>query len=539
MLEKIDINYQHKKGEILRGELARYEIIIPMGHGAFSETYKAKIIKIETVLEEMEIGQEVVIKIPKLDINRPLQEKVKYLTSILEQLIHEYTSLKRLRGIGGIAQVLDYGTYQYILDHERDISAPTVFLVKELIDGKRLDDFFILAKKLSSNLRQIHQNQVVHGDLWPQNIMINSDNEPIIIDFGQALFRDLVFLPAERATASHAYIPPEGSGFVGADIFSLGCVFYYLATGEDPPMPVEDIDKLKIQITEKIRKINETLYNKNCGIVDIIARCLRYSQHDRNPHVENVLQDLETFDIDNLLNNNVVRVEEEILQELDSQHIPLFSWMSRLLIRKLECDIEDMMHGVYDLIGNHDDIVSALTQYLSSLQKDDQYLTISTPSFWHTQNIGINGRFLAMTKLVALRGATIRRIFLITPEDVAKDHELKKIIDSHIRVIKELALMGIQTNASEIKAGGYYTSYKIIEQKEIERLVQEGRHFGLLVKEGQEILIIPIYREDGTMVAVQFRANSDITANLREYFSILLNESIPLINYHKQGQKRK
>ena len=554
MESRINKDPQLKSGIELDGEIASYEIIGSIGRGAFGETYRAKITKIgnKSELGCLKCDQEVVIKIPTLDPDRPLHERVERLAAVLKMFIYEYTGLTRLRGLQCVAQVLDSGLYPFQLDTKRNLSTPTPFIVQELIEGQRLDDymesnfpskqnhsfigipkgeiFFEWARNLTRHVIEIHQRQVVHGDIWPENIMVDPSGAPIFIDFGQALFRDLVVAHLGMTKGTHTYVAPEGSGTVSADVYSLGGVLFYLATGQDPPRNIKDIEELKNKISSDIKKINPPLYDENCGVADIIARCLRFNQHERTPHAEGVLRDIETFsrgveafsiDIENL---------NQHLNRLRGGNNSLFSFMVNLQIRGLQRVVEDMTHGVYDLIGDHEDIVSGLTQYLSFLSEGDQYLTVSIPSFWYSRNLGINGRFLAMNKIVAQRGATIRRIFLITSEERANE-EVKKIISSHIRVIKEISDLGVQTDDWDFKLGGYFSSFKIIEKVKREEILLKGKHFGLLVKDGQEVLVAPIYRDDETIVAIQFRAASDLVVSLRRSFDDLLKESTPLPQY--------
>lgn len=55
---------------------------------------------------------------------------------------------------------------------------------------------------------------------------------------------------------------------------------------------------------------------------------------------------------------------------------------------------QDMLNRMLDVNGDHESIVGALTQYLSVLEKGDQYLTVKVPQFWRSGNLGINGRYL-------------------------------------------------------------------------------------------------------------------------------------------------
>jgi hypothetical protein len=79
-----------------------------------------------------------------------------------------------------------------------------------------------------------------------------------------------------------------------------------------------------------------------------------------------------------------------------------------------------------------------------------------------------------------------------------------------------------------LKAGGYFTGIKEVDKSEREKMYRERKHFGLLVKNGEEIWIFPVYREDETVVAIQFRTEFDYGRSLREDFDTLLLESKPI-----------
>jgi eukaryotic-like serine/threonine-protein kinase len=96
-----------------------------------------------------------------------------------------------------------------------------------------------LVATVAEALHHAHQHRVVHRDVKPGNILLDSDGKPYVTDFGLALRADNVGRgPAFAGTP--AYMSPEQARREGhrvdgrTDVFSLGVVFYELLTGGRP-----------------------------------------------------------------------------------------------------------------------------------------------------------------------------------------------------------------------------------------------------------------------------------------------------------------
>ncbi|MET7622377.1 UDP binding domain-containing protein [Streptomyces sp. NPDC005408] len=96
-----------------------------------------------------------------------------------------------------------------------------------------------LAKALAGALRDIHRAGVVHRDLKPGNVLL-SERGPLIIDFGVSRAIDGNPLTAAgQIVGTPAYMAPEqittpSDAGPAADVFSLGCVLVFAATGHGP-----------------------------------------------------------------------------------------------------------------------------------------------------------------------------------------------------------------------------------------------------------------------------------------------------------------
>ncbi len=100
-----------------------------------------------------------------------------------------------------------------------------------------------------------HQRGILHRDLKPSNILLDSQGEPHVADFGLAkmLSPESGFTYTESILGSPNYMAPEqASGrtaqvTVAADVYGLGAILYELLTGQPPfkaATPIETIRKV-------------------------------------------------------------------------------------------------------------------------------------------------------------------------------------------------------------------------------------------------------------------------------------------------------
>lgn len=122
-----------------------------------------------------------------------------------------------------------------------------VFLSMEYVDGEDLgsllrrigrlpsDKALEIARKLCAGLAAAHDKGVLHRDLKPANIMLNSQGEVVIMDFGLADLAE--HIPHEQVRyGTPAYMAPEqlaGKEVTAkSDIYALGLVLYEIFTGK-------------------------------------------------------------------------------------------------------------------------------------------------------------------------------------------------------------------------------------------------------------------------------------------------------------------
>jgi len=163
-----------------------------------------------------------------------------------------------------------------------------------------------LAIQLADKLNYIHQKNIIHKDINPNNIIINNENQEVtLIDFGissRVSQKQYHLGNPQYLEGTLRYISPEQTGRVNkvvdyrTDLYSLGIVLYELLTGhvpfdsEDPmelvhahittvPTPVHQVNPeipkvLSEIITKLLRKNAEARYQTALGLKHDLENCL-------------------------------------------------------------------------------------------------------------------------------------------------------------------------------------------------------------------------------------------------------------------------
>ncbi|HBE68349.1 MAG TPA: serine/threonine protein kinase, partial [Planctomycetaceae bacterium] len=164
--------------------------------------------------------------------------------------------------------------------HDIDNQGDTHYIVMEYVDG---DDLQTIVKKngplpfdkvadyiaqAARGLQHAHEVGLIHRDVKPANVLINSSGKVKLLDLGLALFENdadasLTIDFNDKVLGTADYLAPEqalNSHKVDhrADQYGLGCTMYFLLTGH-PPFPTgtiaQRIAKHQKEMPKEIRKI--------------------------------------------------------------------------------------------------------------------------------------------------------------------------------------------------------------------------------------------------------------------------------------------
>ncbi|MFC8871098.1 serine/threonine-protein kinase [Streptomyces sp. NPDC057148] len=171
-----------------------------------------------------------------------------------------------------------------VLDADPDARVPWVAtayaagpsLTAAVTDGGPLPDHSVraLGAGLGEALAAVHDLGLVHRDVKPSNVLLTLDG-PLLIDFGIARATEgtASLTSTGVSIGSPGYMSPEqilGKGVTGAaDVFSLGAVLAYAATGE-PPFPGDSSAALLYKVVHEEPRLG-TLDGE---VRDLVAACL-------------------------------------------------------------------------------------------------------------------------------------------------------------------------------------------------------------------------------------------------------------------------
>lgn len=154
-----------------------------------------------------------------------------------------------------------------------------------------------IAQQCAKALDYAHRNDVTHRDIKPDNIMLTTDDEVKVVDFGVAEHKHKRSDDTFKTVGTPTYMSPEqvkGEPISGqSDIYSLGVILYQLLTGK-VPFKAPGLAALSVLITSKDPKsVRELRPDVPVELEAIVARAMAKSLKDRYKTGEEMQADLE------------------------------------------------------------------------------------------------------------------------------------------------------------------------------------------------------------------------------------------------------
>ena len=231
--------------------------------------------------------------------------------SLKSRVIREIAVLRRIKSFN-VASII-----------EADVSSEFAWFASEFVDGPNLKEFvefsgplsfyqwLFLAEGLFEAFDAIHKQNVIHRDVKPTNILIGPDG-PKVIDFGIALTDEATSLTSTGLVAgSPAWLSPEQINDrtvnKASDLFSLGSVLTYAATGNSP-WNKENTTKTAV-IFHRILTDKPNISNLNEFQKDLVSKLLSKNPKDRPS--ANEAKSIVKKEIERIKNKGDLNIDEE------------------------------------------------------------------------------------------------------------------------------------------------------------------------------------------------------------------------------------
>ncbi|MQM15734.1 hypothetical protein Taro_048685 [Colocasia esculenta] len=248
-----------------------------LSEGGFGSVYKGK----------LETGQWVAIKQHK---NASMQGEKEFISEVHVLSKARHKNVVTLIGSCSEENQLLL-VYEYIcngsLDKHLSDCSPKVLSWRERIK---------IALGAATGLKYLHQNNIIHRDVRPNNILITHNYQALIGDFGLAKTRhDLPDYSEKNILGAFGYLAPEyaenGSATTKTDVYSFGITLLELITGHGRghvgwAMPLLRERRYPALIDEKIQDSYDV--HQLFWMVSVAERCLS-KEPDKRPSMKEVM----------------------------------------------------------------------------------------------------------------------------------------------------------------------------------------------------------------------------------------------------------
>lgn len=187
------------------------------------------------------------------------------------------------------------------------------YFVMQYVEGPNLgdqaaeplsaDESANLVRELCKAVGYCHEKGVLHRDLKPANVLMTSDGQPKIADFGLAkvVGEDESQTKTGEVLGTPSFMAPEQArGDQAAiseacDIYALGAILYRLLTGRPPFVASDSIALLQMVMNDTPMSPRNLVKGTPVDIVTICQKCLEKSPDRRYASVAELSNDLDCF----------------------------------------------------------------------------------------------------------------------------------------------------------------------------------------------------------------------------------------------------
>jgi len=262
-------------------DVGGFSIIKRIGTGARSTIYLAKDLQSK---KEVALKRVILEKPEDRRIFEQVQTEYKVAQKINNPYVRKCYKLKKIRG-------LSLRTREMLL-------SMGYFDGTKLEDGptRSLVDILLIFRMVAKGLNAMHQKQIIHCDIKPNNILIGDSGNLKIIDLGQSC---KLGTKKKRIQGTPDYIAPEQVNRqpLGpkTDIFNLGATMFWALTGQNIPTLIPKKDKLGREIQKPKKAPYEITSQIPKDVSRLVMDCVQDDRLKRPARMLDVIHRLDSM----------------------------------------------------------------------------------------------------------------------------------------------------------------------------------------------------------------------------------------------------
>lgn len=196
----------------------------------------------------------------------------------LEHFYREAKLLSQFHMLDGIVSVRDFfyanETAYIVMDYIKGITLKEHVKKNGAVEGK---EALAMIRPVIRSLHIVHQADIIHRDISPDNLLLTEQKKLVLVDFGSARVEDSTMTQSMTVMFKRGYTPKEQylrRGKLGAwsDIYSLCATMYFMLTGIVPNEAIERMLQDTIVPLPKMSSVSLAQKQKNAIMKGICVK---------------------------------------------------------------------------------------------------------------------------------------------------------------------------------------------------------------------------------------------------------------------------
>ncbi|MBI2192406.1 MAG: protein kinase [Planctomycetes bacterium] len=280
---RLVLQAQQRISPITGQRIPGYEILARLGQGTLGTVYKARQISMDRV---------VAIKVLAQHYSRNEEFVQQFIQQARAAAQFSHPNIVRAIDVGNIRNL-----YYFVMEFVDGISAEERLRKEGLLPEREALE---MAAQVCRALHQAHSQGIIHRNIRPSNILVNSSGLAKLSDLGLGMVQSNSSSPAstEIGSGTSGYISIEqarGQVVLDArsDIYSLGATLYHLVTGHHPFETAPGQSKKAVQTAEPLVPPEERHPKVQRSTSAVIQRMMARDPDHRHASVKEVEEDLQ------------------------------------------------------------------------------------------------------------------------------------------------------------------------------------------------------------------------------------------------------